>query len=189
MLSNQNPSMLYRVIDAWGNNHIWKFIYKRYICQLSLTGNEHVLDFGSGSGAGSGQLAKILQKGNGRLTCCDISEYWMNIAKKRLRKFRNVDFALGQLTELHLQEDAFDIVYVHFVLHEVPDHLRKSIIKEFYHLLKPGGRVCIKEPKREGDGMPAAEIKSLMAEGGLKEIYSKDEKAYFQGVYLKQERK
>lgn len=188
MLSNQNPSMLYKLMDSWGNNHIWEFIYKKYIWQLHFEGNERVLDFGSGSGAGSRHLAKVLQKGNGRLTCCDISEYWMKVARKRLHKFRNVDFVLGQLTELHLEADSFDVIYVHYVLHEVPENLRQSIVREFYRILKPGGRVCIKEPKREGDGMPAAEIQNLMANSGLKEIDSRDEKGYSQGVYGKPDR-
>lgn len=187
MLSNQNPSMLYRLIDSWGNNHIWGFIYKNYIRQLGFEGNERILDFGSGSGAGSRHLAQLLQKRGGRLTCCDISEYWMNVAQKRLKKYKNVEFERGQLTELHLKQSSFDIVYIHFTLHEVPGELRLSIVREFYRLLKPGGRLCIKEPKREGDGMPAAEIQCLMVKSGFKEKYQKNKKRYYQGVYVKPE--
>lgn len=185
MLSNQNPSILYRLIDLLGNNHIWGYIYKKYISQIGLAGNEHILDFGSGSGAGSKHLVKVLQKGNGRLTCNDISGYWMNIARKRLRHFHNVDFALGQLPELRLQEGSFDVVYIHYALHEVPEDLRSSIVLEFYRLLKRSGRLCIKEPKREGDGMPSAEVRSLLMKNGFAEQCFKDEKGYSQGIYIK----
>jgi ubiquinone/menaquinone biosynthesis C-methylase UbiE len=52
-------SFLYRLIDELGNNRVFSFIYKKYINQIGLEGNETVLDFGSGSGAGSRHLAKI----------------------------------------------------------------------------------------------------------------------------------
>ena len=185
MLNNQNPSILYRLIDSWGNNRLFGFIYSRYIRQLNLRGDERVLDFGSGSGAGARRLAKILQKGNGRLTCNDISEYWMGVAQKRLRRFENMDFALGQLPELHLKQETFDVVTVHYALHEVPADLRPTILREFHRLLKPGGKVCVEEPKRENDGMPTAEIQVLMAGAGFREQEEKDEKRDFQGIFVK----
>ena len=185
MLNKQNPSMLYKLIDSWGNNRLFGFIYSRYIRQLSLRGNEQVLDFGSGSGAGARRLAKVLQKGSGRLTCNDISEYWMGVAKKRLHRFENVDFALGQLPELHLKQEYFDVVTVHYALHEVPADLRPTIVREFHRLLKPGGKVCVKEPKRENDGMSSAEIRALMVGAGFQEQKAKDEKQDFQGIFVK----
>ena len=74
-------TMLYRIIDEFGNNRLFSFLYKNYIRTLNLKGNERVLDFGSGSGAGSKHLAKILQKSGGHITCIDISKYWTEKAK------------------------------------------------------------------------------------------------------------
>jgi len=81
-LGYENPSLLYRIIDEFGNNRLFGFIYKNYIRTLNFKGNERVLDFGSGSGAGSKHLAKMLQKSGGHLTCVDISKYWTEKAKK-----------------------------------------------------------------------------------------------------------
>ena len=185
MLSNRNPSMLYRLIDSLGNNRLFGFIYSRYIRQLNLKGDEQILDFGSGSGAGARRLAKVLQAGGGRVTCNDVSQYWMRVAEKRLRRFENADFALGQLPELRLREESFDVVTVHYALHEVPADLRPNIVREFHRLLKTGGKVCVKEPKREYDGMPSAEIRGLMAGAGFKEQEAKDDKRTYQGVFVK----
>ena len=72
----ESPSFLYKVIDSLGNNHLFGFIYTKYIKTLGLSGNENILDFGSGSGAGSKHLAKMIQGKDGTLTCLDTSIYW-----------------------------------------------------------------------------------------------------------------
>ncbi|MGD0057292.1 MAG: class I SAM-dependent methyltransferase [Methanomassiliicoccales archaeon] len=47
--------------------------HKKLARKTVLTGNEMVIDFGSGSGMGARYLAKELSKGDGHLTCVDIS--------------------------------------------------------------------------------------------------------------------
>ena len=166
-LSYKKASVLYRFIDELGNNRAFSFIYKKYINQLGIKGNETILDFGSGSGAGSRHLAKKLYKSNGHLTCVDISEFWMNKAKSRMRKYDNVDFFIGQLPELQLNEKSFDIIYIFYALHEVSEKLRSGIVSEYYRVLKDDGRLLIKEPQREDDGMPVNEIEKLMIGNGF----------------------
>lgn len=85
----ESPSFLYKVIDSLGNNHLFGFIYTKYIKTLGLSGNENILDFGSGSGAGSKHLAKLIQDKEGSLTCLDTSIYWTSVAKRRLRHYKN----------------------------------------------------------------------------------------------------
>ncbi|WP_166432437.1 class I SAM-dependent methyltransferase [Lacrimispora amygdalina] len=166
-LSYKKASVLYRFIDELGNNRAFSFIYKKYINQLGIKGNETILDFGSGSGAGSRHLAKKLYKSNGHLTCVDISEFWMNKAKLRMRNYNNVDFFIGQLPELQLNEKSFDIIYIFYALHEVSKKLRSGIVSEFFRVLKDDGRLLIKEPQREDDGMPVNEIEELMISNGF----------------------
>ncbi len=165
--SYKKVSVLYRLIDELGNNRVFSFIYKKYINQLGIKGNETILDFGSGSGAGSRHLAKKLYKSNGHLTCVDISEFWMNKAKSRMRKYDNVDFFIGQLPELQLNEKSFDIIYIFYALHEVSKKLRSGIVSEFFRVLKDDGRLLIKEPQREDDGIPVNEIEELMISNGF----------------------
>lgn len=182
--SYENPNLLYRLIDELGNNRLFSFIYTSYIKKLKFKGNEKVLDFGSGSGAGSRHLAKVLRKG-GHLTCVDISEYWTNKAKKRMRNFNHVDFLIGQLPELELKTNSFDIIYIFYTLHDVSPDLRNGIIREFYKILKEGGKIFIKEPQREYDGMPVTEIVELMKNNDFTEEYSLEKKGTYTAVYRK----
>lgn len=39
------------------------------------------------------------------------------VAEKWLRKYRNVEFNLGEIANLNSEEVSFDIVIVHFILH------------------------------------------------------------------------
>lgn len=183
-LGYENPSLLYRLIDEFGNNRLFGFIYKDYIRTLNLKGNERVLDFGSGSGAGSKHLAKILDKG-GHLTCVDISKYWIEKAKKRMKCYDNVNFLLGQLPELKLDSNSFDVIYIFYALHDVSKDLRNGLVSEFFRILKNEGRLYIKEPQRENDGMPIEEITELMKSNGFYQESSKTYKGTYSAVYRK----
>ena len=184
-LSYENPSLLYRFIDEFGNNRLFSSRYKDYINTLNIKGNEKVMDFGSGSGAGSKHLAQILQASGGHLTCVDISEYWTEKAKKRMREYNNVDFLVGQLPELKLKENYFDVIYIFYALHHVSKDLRDGIVSEFFRILKSEGRLYIKEPQRENDGIPIEEIIGLMKSNGFSEVESKTEKGTYRAVYKK----
>lgn len=180
----ENPTLIYRLIDELGNNRLFSFIYTSHIKKLKFKGNEKVLDFGSGSGAGSRHLAEVLQKG-GHLTCVDISEYWTNKAKKRMKNFNHVDFLIGQLPELELKTNSFDIIYIFYTLHDVSPDLRNGIVREFYKILKEGGKIYIKEPQRKYDGMPVTEIVELMKDSGFTKEYSLEKKSAYTAVYRK----
>lgn len=184
-LGYESASFLYRLIDEIGNNRVFSFIYKKYINELGLEGNETILDFGSGSGAGSRHLAKKLYRSNGYLTCVDISEYWMEKAKRRMRHYDNVDFLVGQLPELQLSEKSFDIIYIFYALHDVPKKLRSGIVSEFFRVLKNEGRLLIKEPQRENDGMPIDEIEELMINNGFYRENCKVVRGTYSAVYKK----
>lgn len=184
-LGYENPSLLYRLIDEFGNNRLFSSIYKNYIRTLNIKGNEKVLDFGSGSGAGSRHLAKILKQCGGHLTCVDISEYWTEKAKKRMKHYDNVDFLVGQLSELKLRCNSFDVIYIFYALHDVSKDLRNGIVSEFFRILKNEGRLYIKEPQRENDGMPVSEIIELMKINGFYKENSITNKGTYSAVYRK----
>ncbi len=180
----ENPSKLYIIADEIGNNRLFGFIYIRYIKTLNLKGNEDLLDFGSGSGAGSKYLAKALQNG-GHLTCVDTSRYWTGKAQKRMRKYNNASFCADSLLKLNFADGRFDAIYIHYSLHEVSKDIREEIVKEFYRILKPRGRVYIKEPQRAYDGIAVEEIRRLMLSSNFIEKHGKEKSGAFSGVYMK----
>lgn len=180
----EHPTLLYKVADAIGNNRLFSPIYTGYIKTLGLKGNEAVLDFGSGSGSEARHLAERLQNG-GRLVCADTSRYWTGVAKRRMQQYANVEFHTAPLEQVHLDGNSFDIVYVNYALHEVRREIREGIVRELYRLLKPGGRLFIREPQREYDGIPVAEIRSLTRGAGFREEVSFQKGKKFRGIYVK----
>jgi ubiquinone/menaquinone biosynthesis C-methylase UbiE len=147
--------------------------YKRYVDTFGLTGGEWVLDYGSGSGRLSLHIAQRLLQGDGHLTCVDVSAVWIDTVRRRLKKYPDVDFQLGDISSLAIDDDAYDVVVVHFVLHHLDEHERAEKVGVLARKLKTGGRLYIREPTREAHGTPVGEIRRLMAQAGLRERNSK----------------
>jgi len=141
--------------------------YKRIVKLMDLRGDEKVMDFGSGAGPSSNLIANKLKKGKGELTCCDISETWIKVVKHRFQDLDHVNYLLGDITEMDLPENEYDIILIHFVLHDIDRETRPAIIKKLASILKSGGRLIIREPTSGQHGMPVSEIQELMTNAGL----------------------
>jgi len=164
--------------------------YKRSIKSLELKGNEKVLDYGSGSGAAAKLIAKSLHKKGGRLMCVDISKTWMKIIIKRMKNFSNIEFKLGDITNLDIKNSFFDVILIHFTLHDIEEGFRSEKLKILVRKLKNNGRLITIEPTKESHGMPIQEIHDLMDSAGLKEIDCKTSKPFligpvYKGVFTK----
>ncbi|NYT12760.1 MAG: class I SAM-dependent methyltransferase [Methanomassiliicoccales archaeon] len=155
--------------------------YSRFVKDLDLTGNENVMDFGSGPGVMSRMVA--LRLGKGHLTCVDASRNWIEVAKRNLSGLQNVEFRLGRISDIAFPSP-FDVIVVHYVLHEVPRGQRESTVKALVSNLKSDGRLVIREPTREPyHGMPSTEFKELMISAGLVETSGHSRRSHTTGVY------
>lgn len=125
--------------------------YRSFARDLNLRGDERVLDFGSGSGICSRHIIAQLQPG-GHLDCVDVSQGWMNVIRKTLRNYTNVEYCLGRITDIDLPDAAFDVIVIHFVLHDIPASGRQDVIKALGRKLKPAGRLIVREPQGRGFG-------------------------------------
>ena len=167
--------------------------YRRYVESLGLKGDEKVLDFGSGYGGNASHIARILQKGKGRLSCVDISEFWLSAVKKKLQKYSNIDFKAGEISGLDLEDSSFDVIVVHFTLHDIEKDSRQEVARALARKLKDTGKLFIREPTKKKHGMQPEEIRELMTEAGLKETWYNLSKAMlsgmtYAGIYLKQQK-
>jgi ubiquinone/menaquinone biosynthesis C-methylase UbiE len=139
--------------------------YRGFVRKLNLRGDERVLDYGSGAGILSRHIAARLRRGGGHLDCVDISHGWMRVIQRTLRRYHNVNYHLGPITQLDLPDNAYDVVVIHFVLHEVSPAQRPAVIKALARCLKPDGYIALREP--QGEGLTSAELRRLTGEVGL----------------------
>jgi ubiquinone/menaquinone biosynthesis C-methylase UbiE len=120
-------------------------VYQAFANRLPLDGGERVLDFGCGMGTVAYYVAKKLP--HGRLTCLDISKRWLNACRKTLRSYGNITFL--QCESMLLANENFDVVYCHFVLHDIPESELERVITALARSLKPGGVLVFREPLNE----------------------------------------
>lgn len=118
-----------------------KSVYKEFADRLPFSGSERALDFGCGMGTVAYYAAKRLPRGS--LTCLDISGRWLNACRKTLKRQKSASFIqdIGELPE-----NGFDVVYCHFVLHDIPESGLKAVIPTLIRSLKPGGTLIFREP-------------------------------------------
>lgn len=124
-----------------------KSVYQSFADRLSLNGDERVLDFGCGMGTVAYYVAKKLPRGF--LFCLDISERWLNVCRKTLRSFGNIIFLKCEMPAF--TKESFDIIYCHFVLHDISETELERIIPALAESLKPGGILVFREPLNEMD--------------------------------------
>jgi len=105
---------------------------------------DHVLDLGSGAGNDC-FVARALAGEEGRITGIDFTEAMLEKANKNLEKtgYRNIEFVQGDIEEMPLPDNTFDVVISNCVLNLVPD--KQKAFSEIYRVLKPGGHFCISD--------------------------------------------
>ncbi len=105
---------------------------KSLISQLSLQGNEAILDLGCGDGNLTGQLSLLVP--NGKVLGIDASIGMIETAKKICRD--NLNFVQMDIDNLHFTNE-FDIIFSNAALYWVKDHCR--LLHNSYAALTTGG--------------------------------------------------
>lgn len=92
----------------------------------------------------------------------------MATIKKSINNYSN--FKLGKIDKLDIPEGSYDAVVIHYVMHDIKPESR-SIYYKFCSKVENQWNIYIQE--RIGDHGMAAEIRNLMQDIGLKELYLK----------------
>jgi len=164
----KNPSNLFSWFYSLFCPIYGRSYYKELLKALQLSGNESILDFGSGAGVLAKKIIKELSNG-GKLTCLDLSEAFLNKVRKKLRKFSNVDFILGDIRELNIPPNMFDRITISWVIHHLPGDALPDIIQSIIDTLKPNGKVYVIEFLSTPHGIADTDIFKLFNEIGLSE--------------------
>jgi SAM-dependent methyltransferase len=178
----EHPSFLFILEDKLKGLLGGPFFYNSYLKTFGLNGSERVLDFGCGGGTGSVCLAKLLNT-SGELTCVDVSKYWIDKARHRLRRYGNAKCLVGDIGELDIPESSFDVISIIHVVHDIAPTQRQSVTDRLASLLDRHGKLFIREPIKESHGMPVAEIVTLLTNSGLSETQANVSKSEYRGIF------
>lgn len=158
--------------------------FARLLYFAGLSEGEHVLDFGCGGGIGARVIAKRIGP-MGRLTCVDVSGFWIGLCQKRLRRFGHAECYRGDLRKLPVPDAAYDLVFVHRVLRVVGPGERQNVVDCLAEKLAPGGRLLICEKTAPRIGFEAHPIRKLAENAGLVETRSALKGARFTVLFEK----
>lgn len=108
----------------------------RVLDRVAITGTEHVLDAGCGSGRLTKELAVRLPAG--WLVACDLSENMVRAASETLGDAPGRFVVRADLSQLPFR-GTFDLIFSTATFHWIRDHAR--LFKELRGALGPGGRL------------------------------------------------
>lgn len=109
-----------------------------------------VVDLGSGAG-NDVFVARSIVGDRGRVIGLDMTEEMVERANINNAKlgYKNVEFRLGDIEQMPLENDFADVVVSNCVLNLVPD--KRKAFSEIFRILKPGAHFCVSDIVIQGE--------------------------------------
>ncbi len=152
-----------------------------------------VLDLGSGAGNDC-FVARAIVGENGRVTGLDFTNEMVEKARINNKKlgYSNVDFIKGDIENIPLGDDLYDVVISNCVLNLVPD--KKQSFSEIKRVLKSAGHFCVSDIVLQGDLPETIRNASAMYAGCVSGALQKEDyidiikSTGFKSIEIKKER-
>ena len=121
--------------------------FRNFICEeVPLQPEDSVLSVGCGPGFETAVLAQQVAE-DGNVTGIDVNKDVLGAARDRSGNLPQVSFQQGDVTDLPVADESYDLAIAKQVLQFVNDV--DSALDELFRVLKPGGRVAVVEVARE----------------------------------------
>ncbi len=114
------------------------------VALASLKEGDVVLDLGSGAGFDAFLAAKRVGK-SGRVIGVDMTPEMIAKAKENAKKgkYTNVEFRLGEIEKLPVEDNSIDVIISNCVINLSPD--KEKVFKEAHRVLKFSGRLMVSD--------------------------------------------
>ncbi len=114
------------------------------VALASLKEGDVVLDLGSGAGFDAFLSAQRVGK-TGRVIGVDMTPEMVAKAQENAKKgnYANVDFRLGEIEKLPVEDNSIDVIISNCVINLSPD--KETVFKEAYRALKVEGRLMVSD--------------------------------------------
>lgn len=141
-MSTTNPSAAYfeQVAGQWDNLRTGYFreaVRDAALAKAYLHPEMTVADVGAGTGFLAAGLATLVEK----VYLLDGSAAMLEMARKNLAQFDNLEFHVADGLALPLPDASLDAVFANMYLHHCPNPL--DAVREMVRMLRPGGRLII----------------------------------------------
>jgi SAM-dependent methyltransferase len=114
------------------------------VALASLKEGDVVLDLGSGAGFDAFLAAQRVGK-TGRVIGIDMTPEMVERAKKNAKKgkYANVEFRLGEIEKLPVEDNSIDVIISNCVINLSPD--KEAVFKEAHRVLKSSGKLMVSD--------------------------------------------